>query len=180
MYGSRMWGWRGVSATGIANFLESMDIDGPPDAVFDPIGIAKYLRKNHAEDEVFVGQPGGQILSLKQGPGKVPQNDPSWSFGTRYVARTQGFEILSGVRRGTNNLKVISDRGDVRLTEQLHPNGVCLLVYLIAPGSTPRNHMRMALPNHETPIVGVSIRFPSTEYERKFKVFAHSKGIKGD
>jgi len=55
-----------------------------------------------------------------------------------------------------------------------------LLVYLIAPGSTPRSDKRMALPNHETPIVGVSIRFPSTESERKFKVFAHSKGIRSD
>lgn len=180
MSGSRLWGWRGVSTDDVANFLEMLDIDGPPYAVFDSIGIAKYLREKHPLDEIFVGQPGGKILNLKQGPGRIPNNDPGWSFGTRYVARTQGFETLAGVRRGTNNLKVISDRGDVKLTEQLHPNGVCLLVYLIAPGSTPRNDKRMALPNHETPIVGVSIRFPSTEYERKFKVFAHSKGISGD
>ena len=164
----------------VADFIEAMNIDGPPHAVFDPVGIAKYLRENHSGDDIFVGQPGRDILSLKQGPGKIPDNDPDWSFGTRYVARTQGFEILSDVRRGTNNLKVISDRGDVQLTEQLHPNGVCLLIYLIAPGSTARDSNRMDLPNHETPIVGISIKFPSTDYERKFKVFAHSKGIKGD
>lgn len=180
MYGSRMRGWRGVSAMDVADFIEAMNIDGPPHAVFDPIGIAKYLRDNHSEDDIFVGQPGREILSLKQGPGKIPDNDPNWSFGTRYVARTQGFEILSDVRRGTNNLKVISDRGDVQLTEQLHPNGVCLLIYLIAPGSTARDSNRMNLPNHETPIVGISIKFPSTDYEKKFKVFAHSKGIKSD
>jgi len=180
MYGPRMWGWRGISASKVADFIESLDIDGPPHAVFDPSGVAKYLRENHSDEDIFVGQPGGDILSLKQGPGKLLKNDPDWSFGARYVARTQGFEMLSGVRRGTNNLKVISDRGDVLLTDQIHPNGVCLLVYLIAPGSTPRSDKRMALPNHETPIVGVSIRFPSTESERKFKVFAHSKGIRSD
>lgn len=180
MYGSRLWGWRDVRATDVADFIENLDIDGPPHAVFDPIGIAKYLRENHSKDDVFVGQPGRDILSLKQGPGRIPDNDPDWSFGTRYVARTQGFEILSNVRRGTNNLKVISDRGDIQLTEQLHPNGVCILIYLIAPGSTARDSNRMDLPNHETPIIGISIKFPSTDYERKFKVFAHSKGIKGD
>ena len=180
MYGPRMWGWRGISGSKVADFIESLDIDGPPHAVFDPSGVAKYLRENHSDEDIFVGQPGSDILSLKQGPGKLPKNDPDWSFGTRYVARTQGFEMLSGVRRGTNNLKVISDRGDVLLTDQIHPNGVCLLVYLIAPGSTPISDNRMALPNHETPIVGVSIRFPSSESERKFKVFAHSKGIRSD
>ncbi len=182
MIGKRMYGWRGVSAAQVADFIESLDIDGPPNAVFDPFAVAKYLRETHASDDIFVGQPGNDILSprLKQGPGKVPKNDPKWSFGTRYVARSQGFEVISGVKTGTNNLKVISDRSDVQLTEQIHPNEVCLLVYLIAPGSTAATSRRMDLPKHETPIVGISVRFPSSENERKFKVFAHSKGIKGD
>ena len=177
-YGSRMWAWRGVSASAVADFLEDLDIDGPPNAVFDALGIARYLRENHSSEEIFVAQPGSDVLKLKQGPGRVPSNDPGWDFGVRYVARSQGFMSLNGERVGTNNLKVISDRSDVKLSEQLHQSGVCLLVYLIAPGSKPRNDKRMSLPNHETPIVGVSIRFPSTEFEKRIKAYAHTRGVR--
>ena len=178
-YGPRMWAWRGISAPAVADFLEDLDIDGPPHAVFDARGIARYLRENHSSDEIFVAQPGSDVLNLSQGPGRVPSNDPAWDFGARYVARSQGFMHLNGERVGTNNLKVISDRGDVRLSEQLHPSGVCLLIYLIAPGSKPRNDKRFPLPDHETPIVGVSIRFPATEFEKKVKAYAHTRGVKG-
>jgi hypothetical protein len=36
----------------------------------------------------------------------------------------------------------------------------------------------MSLPNHETPIVGVSIRFPSTEFEKRIKAYAHTRGVR--
>ena len=53
------------------------------------------------------------------------------------------------------------------------------MIYLIAPGSKPRNDKRFPLPDHETPIVGVSIRFPATEFEKKVKAYAHTRGVKG-
>ena len=176
MYGPRMWGWRGISASKVA--IERWTLTAPPMQFLIQVVLLNTSEKT-IQMRIFLSANLGRHPQPETGPGRIPKNDPDWSFGARYVARTQGFEILSGVRRGTNNLKVIRQR-DVLLTDQIHPNGVCLLVYLIAPGSTPRSDKRMALTNHETPIVGVSLGSPSTESERKFKVFAHSKGIRSD
>ena len=181
-YGPRIWGWRNVDSTIVADFIENLDIDGPPHAVFDKHAISKYLRHKHADDKVFVAHAGSSdVAGLSQGPGEVPSGDPGWDFGTRYVARSQGFEVISGERRGTGNLKVISEPKDVELCEQLNPGGLHMRIYLIAPGSKPRDiSKREALPNHGTPIVGVSIKFPNTQMEAIIRAYAHTRGVRGD
>lgn len=181
-YEPRMWGWRNVDSTIVADYIENLDIDGPPHAVFDKHAISRYLRNKHADDKVFVAHTGSSdVAGLSQGPGEVPSGDPGWDFGTRYVARSQGYEVISGERRGTGNLKVISEPKDVELCEQLNPGGLHMRIYLIAPGSKPRDtSKREALPNHGTPIVGLSIKFPNTQMEASIRAYAHTRGVRGD
>lgn len=185
--GRRMWSWRDVGAPEVADYLESLDIDGPPNAVFDTKGIARYMRKVHADEGVFVAHSGGEVLELRQGPQRIPGNDPQWSFGTRYIARSQGAEVLDGEMRGTGNIQLIgyNERRDMELAMQLSnvekgKSGVCMIVYLIAPGSKPSNENRLELPDHETPIVGLVLRFPARDFEGQVQLYAHAKGVPAD
>ena len=173
-----MWCWRADSSS-VAEYFDSLDLDGPPHAVFDAEGIASYLRKAHPNEEVFVAHAGLGISELSQGPDRPFDNDPGWSFGTRYIRRSQGYQTIEGEKEGTENMGVISNPGDMSLAMQLH-HGVCLLVYLIAPGSQPKSERRMALPSHETPIVGVAIRFPARDFEGQIRAYAHVKGVPGN
>ena len=176
--GRRMWCWRADSSS-VAEYFDSLDLDGPPHAVFDAEGIASYLRKAHPNEEVFVAHAGLGISELSQGPDRPFDNDPGWSFGTRYIRRSQGYQTIEGEKEGTENMGVISNPGDMSLAMQLH-HGVCLLVYLIAPGSQPKSERRMALPSHETPIVGIAIRFPARDFEGQIRAYAHVKGVPGN
>ena len=185
--GRRMWSWRGVGVPEVADYLESLDIDGPPNAVFDTKGIARYMRRVHADEGVFVAHSGGEVLELRQGPQRIPANDPQWSFGTRYIARSQGAEVLAGETRGTGNIQLIgyNERRDMELAMQLSnvekgKSGVCMIVYLIAPGSKPSNENRAELPDHETPIVGLVLRFPARDFEDQVQLYAHARGVIAD
>ena len=173
--------WDGTRAESVADFIESLDIIGPPEAVFDSKNIAKYLRKEHSGEGVLVVHAGSQLSKLKQAPNKNPIHSPEWDFGARYIARSQGFETIMGERRGTENLKVISDKKDVSLAVSRH-DGVCLLVYLIAPGSIPQNDKRLSLPDLGVPIVGVCLRFPASDVENGIMpaAYAQVRGIPSD
>ena len=89
-------------------------------------GVAKYLIENHSDEDIFVGQPIRDILSLNR--------EVSYRKMIHFRALVQGMllghkdsEIVS-CPRGTNNLLLISDRGDVLLTDQIHPNGICFVI----------------------------------------------------
>ena len=91
--------WDGVDSSAVADYIDSLDIIGPPHAVFDRKNIAKYLRKEHPDEEVLVVHAGSSLNRLNQAPNKRPEYDPDWEFGAKYIARSQGFiESISGRR----------------------------------------------------------------------------------
>ena len=54
----RMTYWDDVDATLVADYIEKLDLVGPPMAVFDKDGIAKYLRKEWSDKKFIVAHPG--------------------------------------------------------------------------------------------------------------------------
>ena len=58
--------WDGVDSSAVADYVESLDIIGPPHAVFDRKNIAKYLRKEHPDEEVLVVHAGSSLDRLNK------------------------------------------------------------------------------------------------------------------
>ena len=176
----RMWAWKSVTVSMVSEYLEELDLMGPPDTVFDAKGIARYLRREYRDEKIFIGQPGIEILDLENGLKTVPDKDPRWGFGSRYISRSQGCVLLDDKYIGTNNIQLIGDSERKDMDDAMKENdGVNILIYLIAPGSKPKkgSTKRIALPNFEIPIVGLIIKFPATEIENEIMEYAKVRGI---
>ena len=162
----RMTYWDEVDAELVADYIEKLDLVGPPLAVFDKDGIASYLRKEWTGKKFIVAHPGNQHKDVKQAPNELPSGDPKWEIERRYIARSQLCDS-AGNARVPADIRSVSEPQDIARIEHIQgeQDKGALLIYLIAPGSKPTKSSeekgkRIALENHQIPIVGVALKFP--------------------
>jgi hypothetical protein len=181
----RMTYWDEVDATLVANYIEKLDLVGPPLAVFDKGGIANYIRKEWSGKKFIVAHPGNPYQQLKQAPDELPPEDPEWNIPRRYIARTQLCDS-AGQPRIPADIRAVSEPQDMLRIEHLQSNQdkVALLIYLIAPGSFPRGGdgkgKRIALANHGIPIVGLALKFPGEKLNKFGTTVVSVKGIRSE
>ena len=72
-----------VSNSVVADFIESLDLDGPPQATFDREAIARYIRSEDFEGEGFlVMHAGQQHDDVAQAPDGAPEGEPDGQLGS--------------------------------------------------------------------------------------------------
>lgn len=180
----RMAHWTQVDPEEVARFISSMDLDGPPIAVFDRDSISSYILdpKNNLEN-FTVAHVGSPYENLRQTPpDPATLEEPDWPVSPRYIARSQRRDMMDSP---TNDLRVISEPGDFDRAEGIDILAPILLVYLVAPGSVPRGYPskqsnnRMPLEDHGIPIVGVALKFPG-EINGIISRVIHVRDISGE
>ena len=180
----RMAYWTKVDRNEVSRFISSMDLDGPPIAVFDTTSVSKFILDPENNLENFtVAHVGSPYENLRQAPSNpAPLEEPDWPVSLRYIARSQRRDMMGSP---TNDLRVISEPGDFDRAEGIDLLAPILLVYLVAPGSVPRGYPsnesknRMPLEDHGIPIVGIALKFPGEINDIISKV-VHVKGIPGE
>ena len=172
-----------VGKSEVADFIDSLDLDGPPQATFDNEAIARYIRSEDFEGNGFLVMHAGQAhKDVAQAPDEIPEGDPEWPIGTRYVARSQR-KLPEGGESG--DLRVISEPKDFDKAESLSPLRPIMLLYLVAPGSFPRGwpenppKTRLPLADHGIPIVGVALKFPGN-LDGIISRIVHVRNISGE
>jgi hypothetical protein len=183
----RMTYWDNVDATLVAEYIEKLDLVGPPMAVFDKDGIASYLRKEWSGKKFIVAHPGNPYKNVKQAPDELPSGDPEWNINRRYIARTQLCDS-AGQPRVPADIRAVSEPQDMDAVGrylQDDQDKAALLIYLIAPGSSPTaatlaKRKRIALENHGIPIVGLALKFPSGELNKFGTSVVSVKGIRSE
>jgi hypothetical protein len=182
----RMTYWDEVDAELVADYIEKLDLVGPPLAVFDKDGIASYLRREWIGKKFIVAHPGNQHKDVKQAPNELPSRDPKWDIERRYIARSQLCDS-AGNARVPADIRSVSEPQDIAGIEliQGEKDKGALLIYLIAPGSKPtksskQKGKRIALENHQIPIVGVALKFPGEKLNKFGTSVASVKGIRSE
>ena len=168
--------WRDISKEDVANFIQSLDFDGPPKATFDISSIASYIREGKWGDEKFiVAHPGIPFSRCNTVSGTTTPNHPNWGdVKFRYVGRSQ--RIMPSTGLPTGNVKVVSEPKYMAELNNVGFDKPQLSIYLVAPGSKARDPTSRAdLPDHGVPIVAVVLKFPG-EKQVGSKI-AHVRGV---
>jgi hypothetical protein len=175
--------WNLVDKELISNFLKSLDFDGPPIATFDTNSISKYISESDDIEQFTVCHFGNEYSEVDN----VPSSEPSysqnirWPVTKRFVARSQLKDNDGGL---TGDLRGISDPSHVnKITKLIDTNTPIIFIYLIAPGSKPRNENkgnRAELPDLGVPILGLRIQFPNFSMNNEINKYVHVKDIMGD
>ena len=168
--------WRDISKEDVADFIQSLDFDGPPKATFDISSIASYIREGKWGDEKFiVAHPGIPFSRCNTVSGTTTPNHPNWGdVKFRYVGRSQ--RIMPSTGLPTGNVKVVSEPKYMAELNNVGFDKPQLSIYLVAPGSKARDPTSRAdLPDHGVPIVAVVLKFPG-EKQVGSKI-AHVRGV---
>lgn len=177
---SRGYTWHAVEKSQIIQFLQSIDLPGPPRAAFDTKGLVNYIQKTQQLEDFIVihaGRDWEDVGTLSEAI--KPSISLPHKMEPRYVGRSQ----LGVDGEGTGNIRAISSPSDIRLSKEAGSNKPALLVYFVAPGSkNTRNSLtRVALPCGPTPIVGLALRFPETDGPLSdIRAALTVRGLKGD
>jgi hypothetical protein len=168
--------WEDISKEDVAEFIQSLDFDGPPKATFDISSIASYIREGKWGDEKFiVAHPGIPFSRCNTVSGTTAPNHPNWGgVEFRYVGRSQ--RIMPSTSLPTGNVKVVSEPKYMAELNNVGFDKPQLSIYLVAPGSKARDPATRAdLPDHGVPIVAVVLKFPG-EKQVGSKI-AHVRGV---
>ena len=168
--------WSDISKEDVADFIQSLDFDGPPKATFDISSIASYIREGKWGDEKFiVAHPGIPFSRCNTVSGTTTPNHPNWGdVKFRYVGRSQ--RIMPSTGLPTGNVKVVSEPKYMAELNNVGFDKPQLSIYLVAPGSKARDPTSRAdLPDHGVPIVAVVLKFPG-EKQVGSKI-AHVRGV---
>jgi hypothetical protein len=182
----RMTYWDNVDATLVADYIEQLNLVGPPMAVFDKDGIANYLRKEWSDKKFIVAHPGNPYRDVKQAPDELPSEDPDWEIRRRYIARTQLCDS-AGQPRIPADIRAVSEPQDMDRIDLIRgdQDKAALLIYLISPGSFPTaatqaKGKRIALANHGIPIVGLALKFPGEKLNKFGTTVVSVKNIRSE
>ena len=168
--------WNDIPANDVADFISSLDFDGPPLATFDVKSIAKYIREGKWGSEKFVvAHPGTLFVRCSTVDGtKSPETSDWGKVKHLYVGRSQ--RIMPSTGLPTGNVKVVSEPKYMAHVNAVGFDKPQLSIYLVAPGSKARDReSRADLPDHGIPIVAVVLKFPG-EKQIGSKI-AHVRGV---
>ena len=172
--------WSDVSKSSVIEFLDSIELPGPPTAAFDTSGLVKFIKKTeNLEDFIVIhaGRDWENVSTISNA--SIPQISLPHEMNPRYVGRSQ----LGVDGKGTGNIRVISSPNDIKKAEKAGLSKPALLVYFVAPGSknTRNSVTRVDLPSGPTPIIGIALRFPETEGPLSdVRAALTVRGLKGD
>ena len=176
---NRGYVWEDVTKNSIIEFLENIELPGPPIATFDTKGLVNFIKKTENLDDFVVAYFGRNWEDVNTTQNYAPAANLPHSMDTKYVGRSQiGIE-----KSGTGNIRAISDPNDREYVKNLAPNKPALIVYFVAPGSKASNesNTRIDLPEGDVPIVGLALRFPETEGPLSdIRAAITVRGLKGD
>ena len=119
----------------VADFIQSLDFDGPPKATFDIASIASYIRDGKWGDEKFVvAHPGIPFSRCSTIDGTNTPDEPDWgNVKFRYVGRSQ--RIMPSTGLPTGNVKVVSEPKYMADLNNVGFDKPQLSIYFVAPGS---------------------------------------------
>ena len=173
--------WNLVDKELVSKFIKSLDFDGPPIATFDTNTISQYISDSVNIKQFTVCHFGNEYSKVEYVPESPPSYDPKWPVMKRFVARSQLKDNEGGL---TGDLRGISDPSHVnKITEIVPSDTPIIFIYLIAPGSRPRNETkgnRAQLPDYGVPILGIRIQFPNFYMNNEINKYVHVKDISGD
>ena len=168
--------WDNVTKEDVAEFIQSLDFDGPPKATFDIASIASYIRDGKWGDEKFVvAHPGIPFSRCNTVDGTNTPDEPDWgNVKFRYVGRSQ--RIMPSTGLPTGNVKVVSEPKYMADLNNVGFDKPQLSIYFVAPGSKARDTTTRAdLPDHQIPIVAVVLKFPGEK--QVGSRIAHVRGV---
>ena len=160
----------------VADFIHSLDFDGPPKATFDIASIASYIREGRWGDEKFVvAHPGIPFSRCNTVDGTNTPDEPDWgNVKFRYVGRSQ--RIMPSTGLPTGNVKVVSEPKYMADLNNVGFDKPQLSIYFVAPGSKARDTTTRAdLPDHQIPIVAIVLKFPGEK--QVGSRIAHVRGV---
>ena len=170
--------WEDIDHDVVADFIQSLDLPGPPYATFDTIGIAQYIRdKKNDYPRFIVAHAGSNWEKLRQVKGLEPNLESSLDIKPRWVSRSQR-SLADG--SASNDVRADSDPQDFENLNSVTPNVPAIIIYYIAPGSQPRQgaENRMEIPSYSVPVVALALKFPRKEgTEEEYHRVVSVKGI---
>lgn len=176
---TRGYVWGNIEKNSIIKFLEKIELPGPPNAAFDTKGLIRFIKKTDDLDNFVVAHLGRDWETVDTKQSISPVSNLPHAMTPRYVGRSQiGIE-----GPGTGNIRAISDPNDREKVRNIAPDKPALIVYFVAPGSraSDGSKTRIDLPEGETPIVGLALRFPETEGPLSdIRAALTVRGLKGD
>ena len=170
--------WENVDHDSVADFIESLQLPGPPYATFDTLGLARYIRDNRNELPKFIVAHGGSKWdNLRQVTGTEPKLNSVLDIKPRWVSRSQR-SLADGTP--SNDVRAVSDPQDFKNLDLVDSNAPAMIIYYIAPGSQPRKgaENRIEIPYFSVPVVALALKFPRKGgIEEEFNRVVSVKGI---
>lgn len=170
--------WENVDHDSVADFIESLQLPGPPYATFDTLGLARYIRDNRNELPKFIVAHGGSKWdNLRQVTGTEPKLYSVLDIKPRWVSRSQR-SLADGTP--SNDVRAVSDPQDFKNLDLVDSNAPAMIIYYIAPGSQPRKgaENRIEIPYFSVPVVALALKFPRKGgIEEEFNRVVSVKGI---
>ena len=170
--------WENVDHDSVADFIESLQLPGPPYATFDTLGLARYIRDNRNELPKFIVAHGGSKWdNLRQVTGTEPKLNSVLDIKPRWVSRSQR-SLADGTP--SNDVRAVSDPQDFKNLDLVNSNAPAMIIYYIAPGSQPRKgaENRIEIPYFSVPVVALALKFPRKGgIEEEFNRVVSVKGI---
>ena len=170
--------WENVDHDSVADFIESLQLPGPPYATFDTLGLARYIRDNRNELPKFIVAHGGSKWDkLRQVTGTEPKLNSVLDIKPRWVSRSQR-SLADGTP--SNDVRAVSDPQDFKNLDLVDSNAPAMIIYYIAPGSQPRKgaENRIEIPHFSVPVVALALKFPRKGgIEEEFNRVVSVKGI---
>jgi hypothetical protein len=170
--------WKNIDHDLVADFIQSLQLPGPPYATFDTIGLAQYIRDKKKDYPKFiVAHAGSNWAKLRQVSGLEPDLKSDLTIKPKWVSRSQR-SLADG--SASNDVRAVSDPQDFANVNAVNEKAPAIIIYYIAPGSQPRQSAvnRMEVPHFSVPIVALALKFPRREgVEEEFHRVVSVKGI---